>query len=56
VEEKRSRELFASQKTDWPARVVREFEAARRRYVVLRGPLGVGMSVPSRGDLARNAG
>jgi len=38
VEEKRSRELFASQKTDWSARVVRKFEAARDQYFVLRGP------------------
>ena len=38
VEEKRSQELFDSQKTDWSARVVREFDAARRRYFVLRGP------------------
>lgn len=38
VEEKRSRELFASQETDWSARVESEFEAARRRYYVLRRP------------------
>ena len=38
VEEKRSQELFDSQETDWSARVVREFDAARRRYFVLRGP------------------
>jgi 4-amino-4-deoxy-L-arabinose transferase-like glycosyltransferase len=36
--ENRTEELFASQKADWSGRVVREFEAARRRYVVLRGP------------------
>jgi hypothetical protein len=38
VEEKATEELFASQKVDWSARVVREFEAARRRYFVLHGP------------------
>jgi 4-amino-4-deoxy-L-arabinose transferase-like glycosyltransferase len=38
VQEKRTEELFASQKTDWSTRVVRELEAARRRYFVLRGP------------------
>jgi hypothetical protein len=38
VEEKRSEELFASGKVDWSGRVVRDFEAARRRYLVLRGP------------------
>jgi 4-amino-4-deoxy-L-arabinose transferase-like glycosyltransferase len=38
VQEKRSQELFDHQKTDWSARVVREFDAARRRYFVLRGP------------------
>jgi len=38
VQEKKTAELFASQKTDWSARVVRKFEAARRRYLVLRGP------------------
>lgn len=38
VQEKRSQELFDRQETDWSARVVREFDAARRRYFVLRGP------------------
>jgi hypothetical protein len=38
AEEKTTEELFASQKVDWSARVVREFEAARRRYFVLHGP------------------
>ncbi len=38
AEGKRSRELFSSEKTDWSARVVREFDAARRSYRVLRGP------------------
>lgn len=38
AQEKRIGDLFASEETDWSARVVREFEAARRRYFVLRGP------------------
>jgi hypothetical protein len=38
AEEKRSEELIASGKADWSGRVVRDFEAARRRYIVLGGP------------------
>jgi 4-amino-4-deoxy-L-arabinose transferase-like glycosyltransferase len=38
VQERKSQGLFNSQKTDWSAQVVKEFDAARRRYFVLRGP------------------
>jgi 4-amino-4-deoxy-L-arabinose transferase-like glycosyltransferase len=38
VEEKRAGEIFASRRADWSDRVVRDLEAARRRYFVLRGP------------------
>ncbi len=38
IEEKRSEELFARGEADWSGRVVRDFEAARRRYLVLGGP------------------
>jgi 4-amino-4-deoxy-L-arabinose transferase-like glycosyltransferase len=56
LEEKRAREFLAGQETYWSGLVVREFEAARRRYFVLRGPGDAVPSAPSPRDPERNAG